>query len=62
MQKFSVPKPPKSPEETDIANELKAYEASAVELEGQAGSEDGSAPIDQDWFEEEPEEDKHDKH
>jgi F-type H+-transporting ATPase subunit h len=62
VQKFSVPKPPKSPEETDIANELKAYEASTVELEGQAGTEGGSAPVNEDWFEEEPEEDNHAKH
>lgn len=62
VQKFNAPKAPKSPEETDIANELKAYEASTVELEGQAGSEGGAAPIDQDWFEEEPEEDAHAKH
>ena len=62
MQKFSAPKPPKSPEETDIANELKAYEASIVEVEGQAGPESGSAPVNDDWFEEEPEEDDHAKH
>jgi F-type H+-transporting ATPase subunit h len=59
--KFSVPKPPKSPEEMDIANELKAYEASTVELEGSSGSDGESAPIDQDWFEEEEEEDDHAK-
>lgn len=52
--KFSAPKPPQSPEETDIANELKAYEASAVEIEGQA--EGGAAVQEEDWFEEEPEE------
>jgi F-type H+-transporting ATPase subunit h len=56
VQKFSVPKTPKSPEETDIANELKAYEASTVDLQGAEGSEEGAAPIDQDWFEEEEEE------
>lgn len=62
VHKFSAPKIPKSPEETDIANELKAYEASTVELEGQPGTEGGSAPINEDWFEEEPEEDDHAKH
>lgn len=61
VQKFSIPKAPKSPEETDIANELKAYEASTVELEGSEGVEAGSTPVDQDWFEEEPEEDEHAK-
>jgi F-type H+-transporting ATPase subunit h len=60
--KFSAPKPPSPPEETDIANELKAYEAQPVELEGQAGSEGGAAPINEDWFEEEPEEGDHAKH
>jgi F-type H+-transporting ATPase subunit h len=60
VQKFSAPKTPKSPEETDIANELKAYEASSVDLVGSEGSEEGSAPIEQDWFEEE-EEDEHAK-
>ena len=61
VQKFSAPKTPKSPEETDIANELKAYEASTVDLVGAEGSEEGAAPIDQDWFEEEEEEDEHAK-
>lgn len=50
VQKFAAPKTPKSPEETDIANELKAYESSTVELEGQAG-EGEEAPAEQDWFE-----------
>lgn len=55
VQKFTAPKTPKSPEETDIANELKAYESSTVELEGQA-SEGSPVATEQDWFEEEPEE------
>ena len=54
VQKFSAPAPPKSPEETDIANELKAYEASTVDIEGQA--EGSVAEKEVDWFEEEPEE------
>ncbi|KAE8452323.1 hypothetical protein EG329_001023 [Mollisiaceae sp. DMI_Dod_QoI] len=54
VQKWSAPKPPKSPEEADIANELKAYEASTVDIEGQA--EGGVAEKEPDWFEEEPEE------
>lgn len=56
VQTFSPPKPPKSPEESDITSELQAYEASAVEVEGQA--EDGAPQVEQDWFEEEPEEDE----
>jgi F-type H+-transporting ATPase subunit h len=61
VQKWSAPKAPKSPEEADIANELKSYEASAVEIEGQA---EGGAPASQefDWFEEEPEEEEEAKH
>lgn len=57
VQKFVAPKTPKSPEEADIANELKAYEASTVEVEGQA--EGGVALKEDDWFEEEPEEEAH---
>ena len=55
VQKFAPPKAPKIPEETNIANELKAYESQAVEVEGQA---DAGAPAEKeaDWFEEEPEE------
>ncbi|KAK5243196.1 ATP synthase F0 subcomplex subunit H atp14, partial [Cryomyces antarcticus] len=41
VQKFTAPKPPPSPEETDIANELKAYESQQVEVEGQS-SEGGA--------------------
>lgn len=58
VQKFAAPKAPKSPEETDIANELKAYEASAVEVEGQV-SEGAPVRKEVDWFEEEPEEEAH---
>lgn len=56
VQNFVAPKPPTSPEESDIANELKSYEASTVDIEGQA---EGGATESQefDWFEEEPEED-----
>ncbi|KAF2661242.1 hypothetical protein K491DRAFT_482869 [Lophiostoma macrostomum CBS 122681] len=55
VQKFSIPKAPASPEETDIANELKSYETQQVELEG-ASTEAGAAPVEEDWFEEEEEE------
>jgi F-type H+-transporting ATPase subunit h len=51
---FSPPSAPKSPEEADIANELKQYEASTVDIEGQA--EGGAAEPEEHWFEEEPEE------
>lgn len=54
VQNFAIPKAPASPEETDIANELKAYETQQVELEGT--TESGAAPVEEDWFEEEEEE------
>jgi F-type H+-transporting ATPase subunit h len=55
VQKFNIPKPPPSPEEGDIANDLKAYETQQVELEG-ATTEGETSPVQEDWFEEEPEE------
>jgi F-type H+-transporting ATPase subunit h len=55
VQKFSAPKPPKSPEEGNIAGDLKAYETQQVELEGQASGGD-SAPVEEDWFEDDEEE------
>lgn len=57
VQKFAAPKAPKSPEEADIANELKSYEASAVEIEGQ-GEPGAPASTEFEWFEEEPEEEE----
>lgn len=57
VQSFSMPKPPQSPEEADISNELSAYEQQQVEVEGQS-SEGGAAPVEQDWFEEEEEEEE----
>ncbi|KAF2263723.1 hypothetical protein CC78DRAFT_533732 [Lojkania enalia] len=55
VQKFTIPKAPPSPEESDIASELKAYETQQVEIEGSSSSEGTSAPVEEDWFEEEPE-------
>ncbi|RKF72595.1 putative atp synthase h mitochondrial precursor [Golovinomyces cichoracearum] len=60
VQTFSPPKPPAKPEETEIMNELSAYEASSVEIEGQA--EAGSVAKDDDWFEEEPDEKENTHH
>lgn len=51
VQKFAMPKTPASPEEGDIASELKTYETQSVEVEGQSAT--GEAPVEQDWFEEE---------
>ncbi|OJJ51521.1 hypothetical protein ASPZODRAFT_127605 [Penicilliopsis zonata CBS 506.65] len=61
VQKFRVPQAPQSPEEANLANELGAYEAQQVEVEGQAASGE-AAPVEESWFEEEPEEDAHAAH
>lgn len=53
--KFSAPKPPKSPEEANLAGDLKAYESMEVEVEGQASAGEASGKV-EDWFEEEVEE------
>jgi F-type H+-transporting ATPase subunit h len=49
VQKFSPPKAPKSPEESDIANDLKAYENQTVDVEGQASGGEATA-VEEDWF------------
>jgi F-type H+-transporting ATPase subunit h len=54
VQKFTIPPTPTSPEESDIASELKSYETQAVDVEGAAG-EDGTVLPEEDWFEEEDE-------
>lgn len=59
--KFSVPKAPLSPEESDIINELKAYESQQVEVEGQA-SGGNVTTVDEDWFEDDEEEEAHGSH
>ncbi len=61
VQKFSPPKAPQSPEEGDIANDLKAYESQQVEVEGQAPGGEASA-TEEDWFEEEEEGEAHAAH
>lgn len=50
VQKFSAPKPPHSPDEGDIAQDLKAYEEQQVEVEGQPTAGDPD-PAEWDWFE-----------
>ncbi|MCJ1361020.1 hypothetical protein MMC16_000116 [Acarospora aff. strigata] len=55
VQRFTPPKLPRSPEEDNIANDLKAYEDQQVEVEGQAAGGAESMP-EEDWFEEEDEE------
>ncbi|KAF7619451.1 putative mitochondrial F1F0 ATP synthase subunit Atp14 [Aspergillus flavus] len=54
VQKFSVPAAPKSPEEANLANELKSYETQEVEVEGQAAAGE-AAPAEESWFEEDEE-------
>ena len=61
VQIFSAPKAPRSPEESDIANELKAYEDQKVEVEGQAATGHAST-VEEDWFEDEEEEEAHSAH
>ncbi|KAL8738267.1 MAG: hypothetical protein Q9181_000902 [Wetmoreana brouardii] len=56
VQKFSAPKAPQSPDEGDIARDLKAYEDQQVELEGQAASGDAGA-VEESWFEEDDDDD-----
>lgn len=56
VQKFSVPKPPTSPEEANLQSELSEYESQVPEVQGQA-AEGASKPV-QDWFEEEVEEEE----
>jgi F-type H+-transporting ATPase subunit h len=54
VQKFAIPKAPTSPEEANIANELKTYETQQPDIEGAAA--EGTAPVVEDWFEEEEDE------
>lgn len=55
--KFSQPSAPQSPEEANLSSELSAYETQSVDIEGSAPSSEGTAaPVEQDWFEEEEEE------
>lgn len=57
MQKFAVPKAPQSPEEADLQSGLQEYEASTPEIQG-AATDASAAPVEQDWFVEEEEEDE----
>lgn len=61
VHKFTLPKTPVSPEEADLQNDLQAYEAQVPEVEGQAGQE-GAAPVVEDWWVEEEEDETAAKH
>lgn len=50
VQKFNMPKPPKSPEETTIVSQVPEYESSTVEIEGQSTSAETEEP-EGDYFE-----------
>ena len=49
VQKFAPPAAPGSPEETNLASEMKEYEDQVVEIEGAAAP--GEAPAEEDFFE-----------
>jgi F-type H+-transporting ATPase subunit h len=50
VQKFNMPKPPKSPEETSLTNQMQEYENAPVEVEGQAATGETQEP-EGDYFE-----------
>lgn len=54
MKKWSPPAAPPLPESANasIADELSAYEAQSVEVEGQEGVEGEVVAKEEDWFEE----------
>lgn len=58
VQTFSAPATPQSPEENDLAGNLKEYESMAVEIEGQdaAAQSTGGAAVLPDWLETEEDE------
>ncbi|KAK6383648.1 ATP synthase F0 subcomplex subunit H atp14 [Exophiala oligosperma] len=51
VQKFTPPKTPKSPEETNLASEMQDYETQAVEIEGQAPAGEAEEGGEEDFFE-----------
>ena len=63
VHKFAVPSGFKSPEESNLANELSAYQSQTVEVEGQGATEHTPAQEhgQQDWFEELPDYEAEDK-
>jgi F-type H+-transporting ATPase subunit h len=50
VQKFTMPKVPRSPEETSLSSQMKEYEDSVVEVEGQDSAGEVQAP-EGDYFE-----------
>ncbi|EHY58885.1 ATP synthase F0 subcomplex subunit H atp14 [Exophiala dermatitidis] len=60
VQKFTPPPPPKSPEETNLASEMKEYEEQVVEVEGQSAA--GETQAEEDFFEDIEEDDDEPAH
>jgi len=60
VQKFTPPAAPKSPEETNLASEMKEYEDSVVEVEGAAPA--GETQPEEDFFEDIDAEDEETAH
>ena len=60
VQKFNPPRTPASPEEGNIASELKEYEEQQVEVEGRTTGEgeEGVVADEDDWLEEEDDDDE----
>jgi F-type H+-transporting ATPase subunit h len=56
VQKFALPKAPPTPEEANLADSLKDYEAQQPEIEGQAA---GGEAVIENWFEEAEEPEEH---
>jgi len=50
VQKFTPPTSPKSPEEANLASEMKEYEDQVVEIEGQAAAGEAQS-AEEDFFE-----------
>jgi F-type H+-transporting ATPase subunit h len=59
VQIFNIPQTPKSPEEADLAGNLKEYESMAVEIEGQDASSSATGAVLPDWLEAEEEDAEH---
>lgn len=51
VAKFTPPAAPKSPEEADLASEMKAYEDQQVEVEGQTAAGETQSSPEEDYFE-----------
>jgi F-type H+-transporting ATPase subunit h len=62
VAKFTPPAAPKSPEETNLASEMKDYESQQVEVEGQAAAGQTQGSPEEDYFEDLKEFDEEEAH